>query len=267
MRLRRRWSRWLMTQREAYTEWRLRRRREARARREEEARQLMELNALEQAQTKALLQQLDRHTVEAIKSVLREEVLPELREEALTLARQELAEARLKQEEALQDRYARLVESWEDEIERRVEDGIARGTRDLKDELAEQLQDLRETRHEARTRAELAEGVLTALMQQLLPDGKRLYLYSCGLRELALADLNAVLGRNGLVVKSRETFSERQVKCQLGPSRWAQRSLFWLEKATAPGVVDEADEADGSNINPNNANTSDRLALPEGTGR
>jgi hypothetical protein len=264
MRLRRRWQRWLTAQREAYTEFRLRRRREARERREEEARQLMELNALEHAQTKALLQQLDHHTVEAIKVVLREEELPTLREESLTLARAELAEELAKAKERLEDRYARMVEEFSDEIERRIEQGVTRGTRDLKDELEETITDLKAQRQEARTRAQQAEGVLVRLITQLLPSGKQTYLYSSGIRDLSLVDLNTVLGRSGLVVKSRETFSERQVKCQVAPQRWAQRSVFWVDKATAPGVVDEDDEQLPEHQGVDFHGTADRLALPEG---
>ncbi|HEX9872525.1 MAG TPA: hypothetical protein VGC99_28795 [Candidatus Tectomicrobia bacterium] len=266
MRLRRRVYRWITTQREAYTEFQLRRRREAKDRREEEARQLMELNALEQAQTRALLAQLDHHTVEAIKAVLQEEVLPTLRDEALTLAREELTEELAKAKERLEDRYAALVSSFEDEVERRIEDGIQRGTQDLKADLEDTITDLKRERQEACQQRDQAQAQLVALVQQLLPPDKRVYLYTTGMRQLDLAGLNSVLARVGLVVKARQTYSERLVACQTGPGRVEGKTLFWLEKALPAGVV-VIDAEEGSEEMPGNPDViPSPLALPEGTG-
>jgi hypothetical protein len=61
------------------------------------------------------------------------------------------------------------------------------------------------------------------------------------------------------------TYRERVVKTKLQEGHGAMRMLFWLD-TTAEGVADdEADEADESNVNPNNAFAPDRLALPEGS--
>jgi hypothetical protein len=262
MRLRRRWQQWITRQQGNWSEFRLRVARERRDREAERRRMESEQQATTQTTAKAMLQQLDVAYVQALRDEIRASLVEEAQAEALAQARQELSTEAEKTRERLEDRYAQMVASWEEEIERRVEDGIARGTRDLKDELEEAITDLKAERQEARTRAQQAEGQLTALITQLLPPDKKIYLFSTGIRELALAGLNAVLGRSGLVIKSRETFSERQVKCQLGPSRWAQRSLFWVDKATPAGVVDEDPESEADVSN--NVNTPEPLALPAG---
>jgi hypothetical protein len=159
-----------------------------------------------------------------------------------------------------------LVADWQEEIERRIEDGIERGTRAQQDAWEDEREALSAQRTEARLRAQQAEGVLVGLITQLLPAEKKVYLYSAGIRELALGALNTVLGRRGLVVKSRETFSERQVKCQLGPQHWAQRSLFWVTQATPPGVVDEDDNRGEVQAPEGPPSPPGPLALPEGTG-
>jgi hypothetical protein len=59
MRLRRRWTRWIQTQREAYTEFRLRHRREARERREERHQMVLETEATKLALARSMLERLD----------------------------------------------------------------------------------------------------------------------------------------------------------------------------------------------------------------
>jgi hypothetical protein len=230
---------------------------------------MLEDQAQVQAMAKAVLTQLNATQMEALKAELRTQLLTECQGEALVLARQELAEARLKQEEALQDRYARLVASWEGEIEQRIADGIQRGTRDLTTEVEDTITDLKAQRAEARQHRDQAQAQLVALVQQLLPPDKKVYLYTTGVRQLSLVDLNAVLARVGLVLKTRQTYSERLVACQTAPGRVEGKTLFWLEKATAPGVVvldEDSDEADVSHTDSGHAFAPDRLALPEGTG-
>jgi hypothetical protein len=209
---------------------------------------------LQRAQAKALLAQLDQTTIDALKSVLREETLPALREESVLAVRQELAEEAEKTRERLEDRYAKLVDDWTDEIDRRIEDGVQRGTRDLTAELADERAELKAERQEAKSRAAQAERHLVALLQQLLPAGKRTYLYNAGIRELSLTELNTTLARVQLVLKSRQTYSERMVACQTAPGKVEGKTLFWLEALSPEGVADEADPAE----------PPDRLALPQG---
>jgi hypothetical protein len=239
-----------------YQEWRFTRRYARAERQREEVQRRMEIDTLQRAQAKALLAQLDQTTIAALKAVVTEEVLPELRGEALELARQELAEELAKGRERQEDRYAKLVDDWQDEIERRIEDGVQRGTRDLKDELAEELGELKSERQEAKARAAQAERQLVALLQQLLPAGKMTYLYNAGLRELPLTELNATLARVKLVLKSRQTYSDRMVACVTAPGKVEGKTLFWLEPLSPEGV---ADEDEGDPEEPPN-----RLALPKG---
>src|SRR5688500_8478976 len=92
--------------------------------------------------------------------------------------------------------------------EHRIEDGVERATRAQQLGWEDAREDLREARNEARTHAQQAEAQLVALVQQLLPSDKKVYLHSSGMRQLDLAGLNTVIARVGLVVKARLTYSE-----------------------------------------------------------
>jgi hypothetical protein len=124
---------------------------------------------------------------------------------------------------------------WQEEIDRRIEDGIERGIRKRQAELTA-------ARREAQARAAQAERHLVALLQQLLPAAKKTYLYNAGIRELPLTELNATLARVNLVLKARQTYSDRLVACVTAPGKVEGKRLFWLEKLTPEDVVDE-DEA------------------------
>jgi hypothetical protein len=57
---------------------------------------------------------------------------------------------------------------------------------------------------------------------------------------------NVILGRVGLVLKSKATASTRTVQTTLEPGKvWAD-SLFWLAKTTPAGILDPDDEADAA---------------------
>jgi hypothetical protein len=264
MRLRRRWQKWLKTQREAYTEFRLRRARERRERREEEARHLMELNALEQAQTRALLAQLDPHTVNALKAVLREEALPTLKEEALTLARAELAEELAKAKERLEDQQAAYKEAVDAEVEDRVDRGVEQARADLLQDLEDRLGDLRQARNQARQERDAAEQQLLALLRQLLSERGR-YLRNSYIEEFDQHGLNLILWKHGWRVRSRQTHSERFVKVRVDEARWQARTLFWLDTVPAEGVADEDPDPEAAHHVHQDV-TPGPLALPEATG-
>jgi hypothetical protein len=89
---------------------------------------------------------------------------------------------------------------------------------------------------------------------QLLRPDKKVYLYNTGIRELALAELNTMLARAGLVLKARQTVSERLVACVTAPGKVEGKTLFWLQPLTPEGVVNEEEAPEV---------TPDRLALPE----
>jgi hypothetical protein len=132
---------------------------------------------------------------------------------------------------------ARLEEELLGELDRLR----GRQRQELRDGFEEQLSTLTDERDEARQHRDQAETVLVSLLRQLLPEGKRQYLYSggAGVRELDRGMVNEVLARHGLVVKSRGTYSERLVKVRIDAAHVAGHTQFWLEKALPPGVVDE----------------------------
>jgi hypothetical protein len=212
-----------------------------------------------------LLAKIDPESAAAIKAAFTEELLELVKAEALTLARAELEDTFARRRARLEDQQAAYREEVDAEVESRIERGIERARTEVLADVEDRLQELREARDDARAQRDQAQASLVALVQQLLPSEKKVYLYNVGIRELALADLNAVLGRAGLVMKARTTYSTREVKCHLGASRWAQRSLFWVTRATPAGVVDE-DESDEAASPVPPEGSPDRLALPEGTG-
>ena len=59
---------------------------------------------------------------------------------------------------------------------------------------------------------------------------------------------NVILGRVGLVLKSKATASACTVQTTLEPGKVRVHSVFWLTKAAVPGVVDpdaDAEEGEG----------------------
>ena len=72
---------------------------------------------------------------------------------------------------------------------------------------------------------------------------------------MSLAELNTTLARANLVLKARQTFSERLVACVTAPGKVEGKTLFWLTKTLPEGVVDEDEAAPAENPGP--------LALPE----
>jgi hypothetical protein len=89
-------------------------------------------------------------------------------------------------------------------------------------------------------------------------DQQPVYLHSVtgeGLRELDRYAANVVLGRVGLVLKSKATASARVVQTVLEPGKVQAHSVFWLTKAPVPGVVDEDADADAEATICNGART------------
>jgi hypothetical protein len=105
---------------------------------------------------------------------------------------------------------------------------------------------------------------VTRPWRQFSRPGKHVSLYNTGIRELSLAERNATLARAGLVLKARQTYSERLVACVTAPGKVEGKTLFWLQPVTPEGVVDE----DGDEGDESRAETQplipDRLALPAG---
>jgi hypothetical protein len=194
-----------------------------------------------QALAKAMLSQMSKENVDIIKAAVRAEILEQVHDEAVALARQELEDEFQRRHEQLQDEFARQRSALEDEMLGEVDRQRARQREELRDGFEEQLSTLTDERDEARQHRDQAETILVNLLRQLLPEGKRQYLYSggAGVRELDRGRLNEVLARHGLVLKSRGTYSERLVTVRIDAAHVAGHTQFWLAKALPPGVVDE----------------------------
>jgi hypothetical protein len=198
---------------------------------------------------RALLAKLDAESRTAVIAAVSEEVRKEVHEAAVAEARQALEQAYADKHEALLDDLDRQRK----EIERdaaAVADAEAAKQLQLDEEgFQDQLDTVRGQRQAWRARAETAEGLVVSLLTQLCGglDQTPVYLRTItneGLVELDRASINAVLGRSGLVLKSKATASARTVQTTLEPGQVQAHSLFWLTKAPAPGVV-VAEDPDG----------------------
>jgi hypothetical protein len=195
--------------------------------------------ATQEAMGKMVLQQMQAHTLESIRQAVREELLPEVREEALALARQELEEAFSRRREKLADDMATFKAQLEDELLGELD----RQREQIREELAQAQEEkyltVRDQRDASRAERDRAETLLVALITQLLPGERPVYLYSAGIRELDRGALNATLARHGLRVRSKATYSERLVTVRLDQARVAGHTQFWLEKGSALPVADD----------------------------
>jgi len=189
------------------------------------------------------MQQMSDQTARALKAAMRAEILDELKDEAVELAKVELEEAFDRRREKLLDDLARQRSQLEQEMLGELDRQREQIRQEIRDELEERLLTLQDDRDHARAERDRAEGLLVALITQLLPGEKPVYLYSCGIRELDRLALNETLARHGLRVRSRTTYSERLVKVHIDGERWAGHSQFWCEPLPSPGVADEAEVA------------------------
>ena len=199
----------------------------------------------EAAMAKAIMQQMSQQTARALKASMREELLDELRDEAVGLAKLELEDEFSRRRERLLDDLARQRRQLEDELDGEVERREKALRQEVRDTLEERLLTLQDERQEARAERDRAEGLLVALMRQLLPGERPVYLHSYGVRELDRVALNETLGRHKLRLRSKATYSERLVKTRIDETRWASHTQFWLTPVPAAGVEVEDDEVDG----------------------
>jgi hypothetical protein len=235
-RRRRRWRRWVDDRLEAWRRW---------VQRTSNVFEVSEVTMdvqqeTEQAMARAIREQMGAHTARVLKESIREECLAELREEALQLARQELEEEFSRRQERLQDDMARYKAKLEEEMLGELDRQRDALRQEIRDELEERLATLTDERNGARAERDRAERVVLALLTQLLPEGKRTYLHSAGVRELDRWAANEVLARYGLQVKSRPSYSERLVKTRLDQERHAAHTQFWLEPYAPAEPVDPA---------------------------
>jgi len=199
-------------------------------------------HGIQQSVIRLVVKELDETTLTGILDEVWRQHEAELYTRALEQVRQEHQQALDEQRERLRDATAHERRQMEAEADRAIEAGIAAGLAEERLDYEEHIVRLRLARDEARSRADLAESLLVHLVRELMGD-RRVYLFSGGngIHQLRLHTLNTVLARHGLIVKGKETTSERQVSCELSPQAWGQRSLFWLDTVT-PGVAPEPDE-------------------------
>jgi hypothetical protein len=227
-RARRSLQRW----RERFTDWRearstAQRKRAIRRRAEENAR--VETQALQRAQVKSLVSQLDENVLETLKA----ELYQEYREEHREILEREREKAR--------DELAKYKATLDDEIEGELDRRFEQGRRELRDELSERLDTLKEQRDKARQQLGQAEGLLVSIVKQMLGSRRPVYLRSVGIEELDLEALNAVLAKHRLHVHAEMRYSERTVHCKIKADQWRERTTFRLESgASEPDEPEDA---------------------------
>jgi hypothetical protein len=190
---------------------------------------------------KVLAGQLHQQALASIKAAVRAELLEEVKAEAVQLARHELDEEFQRRRERLQDDLARQRSQLEDELLGELDRQRERLQQEVGDEWQEKYLTVRDQRNEARAERDRAEGLLVALITQLLQGERPVYLYSAGVRELDRRALNETLARHGLRGRSKATYSERLVTVRIDQARVAGHTQFWLEPTTPAGVENEDD--------------------------
>jgi hypothetical protein len=207
------------------------------------------------------LDQLPPPTAAAIRAACTEEQREWLREreQALEERRASLEDAFERRKARLDDTLARYKEEVDSEVEDRVERGIEAARAEVLQDVEDRLQELRDTRHEARQQRDAAEHQLLALLRPLLGE-KGSYLRNSNILEFDQVGVNAILRKHGWRVRSKATYSERVVKTRVEEARWQLRALFWLDAVSPEGVAEEDDEShpEHQDVVP------DRLALPAG---
>jgi len=228
----RRGRRTIQQWRECITDWReacstAPREQALRRRAEENAR--VETQVLQRAHVKNLVSQLDESFLKTVKEELYQEHSEELRAQALIEIRDEHREALEREREKARDELAKFKAMLEDEVEGELDRRFEQGRRELRDELSEQLDTLKEQRDKARQQLGQAEGLLVSIVKQMLGTRKSVYLRSVGIEELDLEALNAVLAKHRLHVHAEMRYSERTVHCKIKADQWRERTTFRLE--------------------------------------
>jgi hypothetical protein len=159
-----------------------------------------------------LLSRLDQESAKAITAAVDAELRAELREEVVEQVRaEERAQARADLEEQRRrwrDEVDREKEEVWVEIEDRVEAGVQKARTTMKEDYLDDIKDLTAEVDALITERDVMEEALLAILQELLPSDKFVYLRNCGIKHIDLSPgggIGTMLQKRGLRIRTRLT--------------------------------------------------------------
>jgi hypothetical protein len=204
------------------------------ARQQIEERTRMKMEVIEKAKAKTIIGELD----EPFLNALQEELYTKWHGEFVAKARKEIEpeyEAKYQRQcERWHDEHAGFKRTLQDEYDSQREHDRTQDRRRIREEFAERFETAKEAQETAEQRLVHSDEQILMLIKTLLPEGKKPFLYDCGVETVDVWGLNSILHRHQLQIRHELTESQRLVKVRTGEAAWGTATRFWLAPYEAP---------------------------------